>query len=83
MSLILREANSSAFRVVGWAYVHGFMKGEALESQTLFKDIIIFLLRYTKTSFPVVVLITALNIHRIRKMPRLIRAAFAAAGGGG
>ena len=83
MPLILREVNSSAFRVVGGAHVYSFMKGEALESQTLFKDIIIFLLRYTETSFPVLVLITALNIHRFRKIPRLIRAAFAAAGGGG
>ncbi|KAF2193162.1 HET-domain-containing protein [Zopfia rhizophila CBS 207.26] len=39
--LILREVNPSAFRVVGGAYVHGFMKGEALESNPLFRDITI------------------------------------------
>jgi Heterokaryon incompatibility protein (HET) len=39
--LILREANPGAFRVVGGAYVHGFMKGEALKSNPLFRDITI------------------------------------------
>jgi hypothetical protein len=39
--LILRETNLGAFRVVGGTYVHGFMKGEALESNPLFRDITI------------------------------------------
>ncbi|KAN0069201.1 HET domain containing protein [Elaphomyces granulatus] len=39
--LILREVKLSAFRVVGAAYVHGFMQGEALESNPVFRDITI------------------------------------------
>lgn len=39
--LILREVNPGTFRIVGGAYVHGFMKGQALESSPILEDIII------------------------------------------
>ena len=39
--LILRKENSNSFRIVGGAYVHGFMNGEALELTHTFRDIII------------------------------------------
>ncbi|EMD60274.1 hypothetical protein COCSADRAFT_250578 [Bipolaris sorokiniana ND90Pr] len=37
--LILREINSHTFQVVGGAYVHGFMQGEALESGPIFRNV--------------------------------------------
>jgi hypothetical protein len=39
--LILREVSPSVFHLVGGAYVHGFMNGEALASKPLFRDIIL------------------------------------------
>jgi Heterokaryon incompatibility protein (HET) len=39
--LILRELGVDTFQLVGGAYVHGFMKGEALESDHSFEDITI------------------------------------------
>lgn len=39
--LILREVCPGTFQVVGGAYVHGFMKGEALELDQSFRDITI------------------------------------------
>ncbi|KAH6842054.1 heterokaryon incompatibility protein-domain-containing protein [Alternaria alternata] len=37
--LVLREVDSHTFQVVGGAYVHGFMQGEALMSGPYFRDI--------------------------------------------
>lgn len=39
--LILRQISSGTFQIVGGAYVHGFMKGEALEVDHSFIDITI------------------------------------------
>jgi hypothetical protein len=37
--LVLREVAFHTFHVVGGAYVHGFMQGEALDSGPYFRDI--------------------------------------------
>jgi hypothetical protein len=37
--LVLREVDFHTFQVVGGAYVHGFMQGEALDSGPYFRDI--------------------------------------------
>ncbi|ENI00132.1 hypothetical protein COCC4DRAFT_151376 [Bipolaris maydis ATCC 48331] len=39
--LIFREINSYTFQVVGGAYVHGFMQGEALECNPVFRNVIL------------------------------------------
>ncbi|KAK9441676.1 hypothetical protein VB005_06318 [Metarhizium brunneum] len=39
--LILREVNIGTFQVIGGAYVHGFMKGEALKTGPAWTDIIL------------------------------------------
>jgi hypothetical protein len=39
--LILREVSLGKFQVVGGAYVHGFMKGEALKTNPIYRDITI------------------------------------------
>jgi hypothetical protein len=37
--LVLRQVDSHTFQVIGGAYVHGFMQGEALDSRPYFRDI--------------------------------------------
>ncbi|XP_014550060.1 hypothetical protein COCVIDRAFT_32090 [Bipolaris victoriae FI3] len=39
--LILREIDSNTFQVVGGAYVHGFMQGEALQANAVFRNLIL------------------------------------------
>lgn len=39
--LVLRESSTGAFRIVGGAYVHGFMNGEALSNGIPWSDLVI------------------------------------------